>query len=69
MKGKQWDELKEAMKGKHISGRAMAHDLGVHHVTVSRWLNGVTEPCIKELIEIADYVGVSIDALVGRNAQ
>jgi len=66
MKGKVWNELKDIMSQKGITGRALAEYMDVHHVTVSRWLHGFSEPCIKELIEIANFLDVTLDELVGR---
>jgi len=66
MRGSEWVELRSAMKRKGLSGRAMARELGVHYVTVSHWLNGTTEPCLRQLVDIADCLNASLDELLGR---
>ena len=45
--------------------RKIALDLGVNQCTVSRWENGLQEPSLDMLIEIARYFNVSIDYIVG----
>lgn len=65
MKGKDWIRLRKAMEVAGMRGKDLARSLGVHYVTVSRWLHGATEPCIEELVAIARTLNVSVDYLVG----
>ena len=58
--------LKEIRKSKGISQLKMAIDLNTSQNTISRYETGNREPCINDLIKIADYLDVSIDYLVGR---
>lgn len=58
--------LKEIRKSKGISQLKMAIDLNTSQNTISRYETGDREPCINDLIKIADYFDVSIDYLVGR---
>lgn len=58
--------IKELRKQKGISQVKMAIDLNTNQNTISRYENGEREPCISELIRIANYFGVSIDYLVER---
>lgn len=46
----------------------LAEVLSISAKTVSHWETGYTEPSIAQLIQLADYFGVSIDELVGRNS-
>ncbi len=58
--------LRELRKAKGISQLKLALDLHTNQNTISRYETGEREPCISELIRIADYFDVSIDYLVGR---
>lgn len=50
-----------------MSARELARQIGVRSdSTVTRWLNGKQEPRISEAMKLADYFGVSLDELVGR---
>lgn len=48
------------------SASQVANELMVKYTTYYSWENSVTEPSIENLIKLADYFGVSIDYLVGR---
>ena len=58
--------IKELRKQKGISQVKMAIDLNTNQNTISRYETGEREPSIAELIRIAEYLGVSLDYLVGR---
>ncbi len=46
------------------SARAIAHRIGVHHTTVSRWMNSNTAPC-GEIIRIARaYRADPVDGMI-----
>lgn len=49
-----------------ISQVKMTIDLNTNQNTISRYETGEREPSIAELIRIAEYLGVSLDYLVGR---
>ena len=57
--------LKELRKQRNISQIKLSMDLNTSQNTISRYETGVREPCLSELIRIADYFNVSIDYLVG----
>lgn len=57
-------ELREA-SGKQQ--KDIAIDLGVSQPTVSDWENGRKIPSAKSTSKLADYFGVSIDYLLGRD--
>ena len=44
----------------------MAMDLNMSQNTISRYENGEREPGLEELVQIADYLDVSIDYLLER---
>ena len=58
--------LKELRKAKGISKLKLALDLNTNQNTISRYENGVREPGIHELIQLADYFNVSVDYLLER---
>lgn len=58
--------LKKIRKARGISQLKLALDLNTNQNTISRYETGEREPCINELVKIADYFNVSIDYLVGR---
>lgn len=66
MENKFKNILKELRKDKHLGQDKLAEALGVSKGIVSLWENGLREPTMYSLIIIADYFGVTIDYLVGR---
>ena len=46
--------------------KELAEYLNTKHQTYGAYEKGINEPNIKTLIKLADYYGVSIDCLVGR---
>ncbi len=46
--------------------KILSNGIGMPPATINKWYNGLTEPNCKQLIKLADYFGVSIDYLVGR---
>lgn len=50
----------------HMSQQALADELGVSAVAVSKWERGQTQPGIQALTRMADIFGVTVDDLVGR---
>ena len=59
--------LKELRKAKGLSQTRLAIELHTTQNTISRYETGDHEPGIKELITIADYFGVTVDYLLGRD--
>ena len=53
---------------KGLTQDALAAQLGVSAQAVSKWENGLSCPDILMLPEIADYFGVSVDTLFGRES-
>ncbi len=56
--------LKELRKSKDISQVKLAMELHTTQNTISRYETGEREPGIAELIQLADFFGVSIDYLL-----
>lgn len=66
MENKFKNILKELRLDNNIGQVKLAKEIGVSKGVVSMWENGLREPTMSSLVAIADYFGVSIDFLVGR---
>ena len=62
-------KLFELRSEKELSQRDMANVLHVSQGTYNNWENGKTEPSIAQLIFLADFFGVSMDGLLGRESE
>lgn len=60
------DRLDDVLKQKNWSKTQLAKDLGIPSKTFISWMAGTRIPKIDYIWHIADYLGVSIDYLVGR---
>lgn len=49
-----------------LSQQKLAKLIGVTHVSISYWENGVNIPNVNDCWKIADVLHISIDELVGR---
>ena len=58
--------LRELRKERHKTQIRMAIDLNMSQNTISRYETGEREPGLRDLIQIADYFGVSTDYLLER---
>ncbi len=58
--------LKELRIEKRLTQPQLAKILNVSNGIISGWENGIYEPKISYLKEIADYFGVCADYLIGR---
>ena len=58
--------LRELRNKCGLTQNEMATKLGVSGQTILNWENGIYEPKINQLIQLADLFGVSIDYLVER---
>lgn len=47
--------------------KQLAQKIGVTHVAISYWENGVNIPNVKDCWLLADALGITIDELVGRD--
>ena len=60
--------LRELRNKSGLTQNEIAKKLGVSGQTILNWANGIYEPKINQLIQLADLFGVSIDYLVERRA-
>ncbi len=65
MENKFKDNLKLLRQEKGIGQVELAQKLGVSKGIISLWENGLREPTMNSLIEMAKFFDVSIDYLVG----
>ena len=61
--------LKELRKERKLSQLKLAMDLNMNQNTVSRYENLERQADYDTLIRFADYFGVSLDYLLGRNEE
>ena len=60
------ERIRELMRAEGLNQSALGEKIGVRQNTISAWLLGKKEPCIRSLWLLADYFDVEIDYLVGR---
>ncbi len=60
------ERLNELLKETNIKQCEIAKQIGISRQTLTNYKSGYSEPRIDELILIANYFGVCIDYLVGR---
>lgn len=56
----------EILNKKQVTAYKVAKETGISQGLVNEYKNGVKLPTIPNLIKIADYLGCSIDYLLGR---
>lgn len=59
----------ELRKNRAVTQEELAAELGVTAAAVSKWETGNTLPDVLMICAIADYFGVTTDALLGRNRE
>ncbi|MBE7081361.1 MAG: helix-turn-helix transcriptional regulator [Clostridiales bacterium] len=60
------NNILELRQNAHLSQSKLAKELGTSQANVSRWEKGIIEPSVLECWKIADFFGVSIDIVCGR---
>ena len=63
------ERIRHYRKDRSLTQEALAEALRVTVGTISKWENGITEPDISMLTDIADFFSVSLDALCGYQAE
>ena len=59
-------KILQLCKEKGISVARLERETGISNGTISRW--GSSSPTVEKLEKVADYFGVSVDSLLGREA-
>ncbi|UWE05297.1 helix-turn-helix domain-containing protein [Laceyella sacchari] len=62
------ERLKALRKAKKLTQQQIADRFGITKSAVSRWESGVIQPDIDKIKEIADFFDVTIDFLLGNDA-
>lgn len=60
-------ELKKYRENAGLSQCKLAEKIGVSQATVGMWESGKREPNFATLCKLADFFGVTVDALLGRS--
>lgn len=60
------ERMKELRKEKNLRQEDIAAELSIAITTYCRYELGMREPCASLLVRMADYYGVSVDYLLGR---
>jgi len=60
------NRIRELREARGIEQKEFAIDLGISQPTVSAWENGKKTPSANNWNKIADYFGVSVDYVMGR---
>jgi len=58
--------LKEYRTTKELSQRELSDGTGIPQTTISSWERGANVPNILDCIKLADFYGITLDELVGR---
>ncbi len=61
------NNILELRQNANLSQSKLAKALGTSQANVSRWEKGINEPSVLECWKIADFFGVSIDVVCGRD--
>lgn len=61
------ERLKNALEERNITQVELAKELGFTSAAVNRWCQNITEPDNKTLVDIAKYLKVSTDFLLGND--
>lgn len=61
--------LRKHMKRNRLTQVKMARELGVSQATVCQWLSGQKNPTLHNLEKLADFTGLTADALLDRKVQ
>ena len=55
------------MQERGVKASDVARQTGIKRAAISKWKTGRTSPGVNALILLADYFGVTVDYLVGRD--
>lgn len=64
MKSSFSNNLKELRKANKVSQSKLAEHLNITLKTISHWETGYSEPSIQQVLDIAEFFGVSCDELL-----
>lgn len=65
-KNEQFLRCERLMKERGVNAVQLSRETGVSAATISAWRNDIYTPKLDKLTKIADYLGVTVDYLMGR---
>ena len=63
------ERFNELLKSRSINAVTLAKELGVPKSIVYEWRSGARDPSLENMLRVADYFGVSLEYLTGREDQ
>ncbi len=60
------ERFNELLKSRGINAVTLAREIGVPKSIVYEWRSGVRDPSLENMLRVADYFGVSLEYLTGR---
>ncbi|MBQ8255091.1 MAG: helix-turn-helix transcriptional regulator [Clostridia bacterium] len=60
------ERFNELLKSRGINAMGLAKEIGVPKSIVYEWKSGMRDPSLENMLRIADYFGVSLEYLTGR---
>lgn len=69
MKSKTAEMIHYFRKKRNVTQQHLADVMGVSVGTISKWENGITEPYLSILMDLASYFKTSVDVLIGYQSQ
>lgn len=61
------EAIKSQREASGLSQSALAKEVGISQQKISYYESGKHSPTIEDCIKLADYYGITLDELVGRN--
>lgn len=63
------DRLYKAMKANNLSAYELEKKLGINRWLICDYMDGKTEPTLRDIVKLANYLGVTLDWLIFGNAK
>ena len=60
------ERFNELLRSRGINAVTLAREIGVPRSIVYEWRSGVRDPSLENMLRVADYFGVSLEYLTGR---
>lgn len=64
---KYGEEIKFQRTKRNLTLLQVEKDTGISNSNLSRWENGIVIPSIDFCVVLADYYGITVDELIGRD--
>ena len=64
-----FERIERELEKRNMTGADLARTCGFSNGLYSQWKSGMQNPSAGKIIQIADYLGVSVDYLLGRTEQ